>query len=301
MGEWPGTGQPADSSSQQSSVLRDRFDALFECDFGIVRASQQTSPDLTLQVTSDRNRAYVDGNNPVNFAGGNSPPFSAPSADPRIDLLHLDKSAVLAITQGAEAGAPVPPTYPQDKMVICEVYNRVGQTSIKNLDDATNGYIFKRRQPIATLGAGGVTILDVDTGDKTITGTGETPLYSITIAGGILGADKMLRFIIFVTTDPTNESMTIRLKYGGTTLCTAVDPGAGTFVMINGFLAAKGATNAQRGMLFLHTTSTTGLMDRGSSTIDSTASQTLEISGQKGGSPGTFTTGYMILERLSKG
>lgn len=79
----------------------------------------------------------------VKYAGGNSPTFTAPTTNPRIDLLTIDKSGVLAVTQGTEAASPAAPTYPADKYVICEIYLRTTSTSIKNADDSTHAYIYK--------------------------------------------------------------------------------------------------------------------------------------------------------------
>lgn len=156
MPDFPGEGQPADSTSLISSVVRDRFDALYQGDFKPLRARQQTTPNMTVFVESDAGRAYLDGNNPLNFAGGNSPTFTAPGApNKRIDLLCIDKTGTLTIIQGTAAGTPVAPTYPVDgRAVLAEVYLRATSTSVKNLDDGTNGYIFKRRQPVITLGGG---------------------------------------------------------------------------------------------------------------------------------------------------
>jgi microcystin-dependent protein len=81
----------------------------------------------------------------VVFNGNNSPAFTAPISNPRIDILTLDSSGTLAITQGSEAASPTAPTYPTNKVVICEVYNVVSETKI--LDNAnqsaSQGYISK--------------------------------------------------------------------------------------------------------------------------------------------------------------
>ncbi len=107
-------------------------------------ASEQDSPDLTLQVSDGT--AIILGTT-VKFAGGNSGSFTAPSSDPRIDLLSIDDSGTLNITTGVEAASPVAPDYPTDEFVIAEVFNRVGQTSIKNEDDASNGFIQRDARP----------------------------------------------------------------------------------------------------------------------------------------------------------
>lgn len=101
---------------------------------------QQATPDLTLKV--EAGVVNIQGTI-VKYDGGNSPSFTAPSANPRIDLLTIDDTGTLARTAGTEAASPSAPGYPTDKYVICEVYNRVGQTAIYNVDQTTNGYILR--------------------------------------------------------------------------------------------------------------------------------------------------------------
>ncbi len=115
---------------------------------------QQSTPNMTLYVEAG---IFYIGNTRVIFAGGNSPSFTAPTTNPRIDILTIDSAGTLAITQGTEAASPSVPTYPTDKIVICEVYNRVGETSIKDTSDGTNGYISNDTRP--TLWAG-LSIID---------------------------------------------------------------------------------------------------------------------------------------------
>lgn len=105
---------------------------------------EQSVPDLTLKVESGV--CYV-GAVRVIYAGGNSPSFTAPSSNPRIDLLTIDSSGALARTAGSEAGSPTVPTYPNDKLVIAEVYCRVGQTTIRDTDQGSNGYIKQDVRP----------------------------------------------------------------------------------------------------------------------------------------------------------
>lgn len=105
---------------------------------------EQGTPNMTLSI----NAGNVYFNNTIlKYAGGNTPSFVAPTVNPRIDIVTLNSSGTLAITQGTEAASPSPPAYPDDKIVICEVYNRVGETSIKTDDDSTNGYIYKDVRP----------------------------------------------------------------------------------------------------------------------------------------------------------
>jgi hypothetical protein len=129
------------------SILASQYNNLRKDAYGgsMLLAHEQATPNLTLYVESGV--CYV-GNTRVVFNGGNSPSFTAPTTNPRIDLLVIDSAGTLSIIQGTPAASPVPPAYPNDKTVICEVYNRVGETSIKDADDGVNGYIYRDVRPI---------------------------------------------------------------------------------------------------------------------------------------------------------
>jgi microcystin-dependent protein len=101
-------------------------------------AREQATPDMTLFV--EDGIAHIDGT-VVKWAGGNSPAFTAPASNNRIDLLSLKLDGTLEIIQGVSAASPSVPDYPTSRFVICEVFLRSTATSIKNDDDATNGYV----------------------------------------------------------------------------------------------------------------------------------------------------------------
>lgn len=130
-----------------NSILASQYNNLrWDAEGGsFLRARQQGTPDLTLY--ADAGVFYL-GATRVIFAGGNSPSFTAPTTNPRIDLLTIDSAGVLARVAGTEAASPSVPAYPADKIVICEVYNRVGQTQIFDTDQTTNGYIKQDARPI---------------------------------------------------------------------------------------------------------------------------------------------------------
>jgi len=115
------------------------------CPFGVV---QQPVPNLTVNVASG---SVSLGGKIVNFSGGNSPQFSVPASNPRIDLLCLNNSGELEIVEGTESSNPSAPSYPIDKFIICEVYNRPNQTAIKDFDDSVNGYIRRDIRPFLVL------------------------------------------------------------------------------------------------------------------------------------------------------
>ncbi len=151
------TGQPVTSSSLNSSPVRTNFGALYAGDFQPLRVTAQGTPDMTVAVAGDNDRGYVLGNAPLDYAGGNSGNFTAPAGggEKQIDIIHIDSAGTLSITSGTPTtGTPSPPTYPTDEMVLAEVYLRQGMTVIKDADDSTNGYIFKDRSPLLSIGSG---------------------------------------------------------------------------------------------------------------------------------------------------
>ena len=107
-------------------------------------AFAQSTPDLTLKVSPGQ---IYFGTTLVEYAGGNSPSFTAPTTHPRIDILSINNSGALVRTAGDEGATPTAPDVPVGETPIAQVYNRVGQTSIKDADDSTNGYIQKDLRP----------------------------------------------------------------------------------------------------------------------------------------------------------
>lgn len=104
-------------------------------------------------------RLYIEpatfyiGTTQVAFTGTASGLFVAPVSNPRIDLLCIGTASAITITQGSEAASPSAPTYPTDKVVICEVYNRVGETKILDNENqgTAHGYILKDARPFTTI------------------------------------------------------------------------------------------------------------------------------------------------------
>ncbi len=107
-------------------------------------AHEQSSPNLTLYV--EAGTVYFNDTS-INYAGGSSPSFGTPSGNPRISLLVINKSGTLSIVAGTPAASPTTPDYPSDKMVLCEVYERTAQTTIRDTDTANQGYIQRDSRP----------------------------------------------------------------------------------------------------------------------------------------------------------
>jgi hypothetical protein len=71
--------------------------------------------------------------------------FSGPSANPRIDLVTITQYGVATAVTGAEGAIPSAPALPAGSMTLAQIYHRVGELSIKDADDSTNGYITDKR------------------------------------------------------------------------------------------------------------------------------------------------------------
>lgn len=162
----------------------------------------------------------------------------------------------------------------------------------------------------------------------------ETTILTRSIAGGTLGSSGKIRVTVEgIVTDTTASgasafTLTTRLKYGGTTLATAVlattatngtgsqSIGSNAAFLLQGHLDASGATNSQNGVLDLSApeafdfldsggvntvmfvVSNSGALARGTAAVDSTASQTLALTLQwsTGATSRTWTIHKITLE-----
>jgi len=126
--------------------------SLHSMDFEVFHCEETGTPGMTVDVYGGRfyeggtyKEFSLDGNLDVTTTASGT--FSAPSGNPKIDLLYYDTATnALAITAGAEGASPVAPTMPDPakKIPVALIYHRVGSTSIKNTDDSTNSYIMGR-------------------------------------------------------------------------------------------------------------------------------------------------------------
>lgn len=107
----------------------------------------------TMQLYIEDGAYYINGVRYL-FTGGSTPTVTAPSSHPRIDLLTIDSSGTLAWTTGTEAASPVAPSYPSNKMPLCELYNVVGETVLCDNENqqAGAGYISNDVRPTTSSG-----------------------------------------------------------------------------------------------------------------------------------------------------
>lgn len=109
---------------------------------GSTTFSSGTYTAQTMEVFVEPGVFYI-GTTQVKFAGGSSPTVTAPVSHPRIDLLTINTSGVLAWTTGTENASPVPPSYPFGVVPICELWNVVSETILNDNanQSSSQGYI----------------------------------------------------------------------------------------------------------------------------------------------------------------
>jgi hypothetical protein len=92
----------------------------------------------TMQLYVEPGVVYVNGTRVI-FSGGSTPTVSGPVSNPRIDVLTVDNTGTLAWTTGTENSSPSAPTYPADKVALCELYNVVSETALYDSEDQQSG------------------------------------------------------------------------------------------------------------------------------------------------------------------
>jgi hypothetical protein len=105
----------------------------------------------TMALFVHKGTVYVNGTR-VLFSGGITSTVTAPSTNPRIDVLTIDNTGTLAWTTGTENASPTPPTYPANKVAIWELYNVVAETQLLGNENQASGqgYIYNDVRPIVT-------------------------------------------------------------------------------------------------------------------------------------------------------
>lgn len=103
----------------------------------------------TLQLYVEPGVVYVGGTRVI-YAGGSSPTVTAPSTNPRIDVLAIDNAGTLSWTTGSENASPTAPAYPAGKVALCELYNVVGETALYDNGNqhTSQGYVLNDVRPI---------------------------------------------------------------------------------------------------------------------------------------------------------
>ncbi|MCK9555022.1 discoidin domain-containing protein [bacterium] len=145
--------KPVSGGSPVSSDIRNALSALFQGDISALRPQAQDTPDMTVEVSGSNIENYFyqihRNGEPVVFEGGNSPGITAPTGNPRVDILYLNNAGDLAWCQGDEDATPVAKwsNLPDDAISICSVYCKTTMTKIVNYEDkdanSNEGYIYQ--------------------------------------------------------------------------------------------------------------------------------------------------------------
>lgn len=116
-------------------------------------AHEQDTPDMTLYV--EAGVCSINGTI-VDFAGDDSPTFTAPVSNNRIDVLTIDDAGTLEVTEGVSGASPSAPAVPANKIPIAYVYLRSTSTTLVDSDGgSTTGYILRDLRPFVSLPAAG--------------------------------------------------------------------------------------------------------------------------------------------------
>jgi len=102
----------------------------------------QATPDMTVQVGTGM--GFVS-DRPVELtAAEDTAAITAPTGNPRIDLVQIDQYDTVSIKTGSEAASPSAPSPDSGAMGLAEIYCPVGMTHIDDADGG-DGYITDAR------------------------------------------------------------------------------------------------------------------------------------------------------------
>lgn len=150
--------------------------------------------------------------------------------------------------------------------------------------------------------------IDTDSAAVTVSNTtAETSIYSYSLPANTLGTEGILRIVVsgtYLNNSGANRTQTVRFKYGGTTMINvtsgniATSATTGTFTYTF-YLMAHGATNVQQAWFTGTHESGTGvkviLDDGGTAAVDSTSSQTIDVTVDSSAATATQT----LIRRLA--
>lgn len=107
-----------------------------------LQVKAEGTPSMTVDITAG---AAIAAAHPVSLRADTTLTFPAPTTNPRIDIVTIDVYGNIEAVTGTEDAAPSAPATPSDAYKLAEIYHRVGEASIKDTDDASNGYITDSR------------------------------------------------------------------------------------------------------------------------------------------------------------
>ena len=191
-----------DFTSQTASVYKANIDAGFavadRLGWAFAPHEQDVGspqPDMTLRLEAG---AIFDGATLTEVAAQDTAVIKAPSVDPRIDRVVIDKATgAVSVVTGTEAASPTPPAVPAGKVPVAQVALVVSQSEIVNADitderalGLPGGAITTRGDVIRGDASGNPERLAVGTADQVLTTDGTDLLWGA--APGFAAGTKML-------------------------------------------------------------------------------------------------------------
>lgn len=150
---------PSSGDPFNIATWKRQFQALAFMDMIPLQPRAHNPADTKIMVRGRDSSAYFNpvyyGNQDqrLSFLSGDSPAFSAPVSNPRIDIVYLTGSGDIRIQQGTEGASPTLPSISVsgDRMPICAVWNRPSQTKVVNFEDSASNtgdaYIYQDLRP----------------------------------------------------------------------------------------------------------------------------------------------------------
>ncbi len=151
--------KPTSAGGVSTSDLKNNFQALYQLDLNVLRPRAKVPTSMAIGICGTLTENYYDNvyfvsgddwATRMSYASGDYT-FSIPSANPRIDILGLNRSNQIVIASGTEGASPVVPAISGDIIPICEVYHKTTETKIVNYEDRgsypNEGYIKKDIRP----------------------------------------------------------------------------------------------------------------------------------------------------------
>lgn len=158
---------------------------------------EQLAANMSVRVDAG---AIFDGTTLAEIAVQNSPTITAPSVNPRIDRIVVDRaSGTVSVVSGTEAASPTAPAIPAGKCPIAQVTLAPSSTVI------TNSMIMDERV-LGSLGLGSMATQNAN--NVNITGGTITGITDLAVADGGTGASSFTQFAVLLG-NGTNPIQTV--------------------------------------------------------------------------------------------
>lgn len=134
-----------DFTAQGDTVYKTALDdaaAVFKRSAAMFAPHEQSTPDMTVRV--DAGHIYdPDGKTLTEVAAQSTGTITAPSSNPRIDRVVVDRTAgTVSVITGSEAASPSAPAIAGDVVPIAQIALTVGMTEIANTDITDERNVF---------------------------------------------------------------------------------------------------------------------------------------------------------------